>query len=253
MQAGAPLEITSALKLAFKAQGVTYRDVAERVGVSEQTIKRLFKDKDCSLSRLNDVCAAIDISLYDLLEVAREYSEPMARLNEAQEAYLASHPSHFYFLFFLTSGYDLSHIQARYELDDLGLFRYLRDLDRLELIELSANNRFRLKVEGKLLMRLDSQLARLVRERNHAFLDHVLNHHDKANTWFSSSFRFMSPDTLHAMQEDMKELMQRYRKAAYQDEAILPKDRLLPVKWSTIAAPFDICGEWPLERTPKDK
>ena len=248
MQQAAPQEITTALKLAFKAQGVTYRDVADRIGVSEQTIKRLFKDKDCSLSRLSEVCNAINISLYDLLEVAREYSEPMARLSNEQESYLASHPSHFYFLFFLTSGYDLDTIQQHYQLTDIVLFRYLRDLDCQGLIELSVNNQFRLRVEGKLLMRLNSKLAKLVRERNHAFLDHALNHHNDATTWFSSSFRFMSPDTLNAMHADMEELMRQYRKAAYQDEAILPKERLLPVKWSTIAAPFDICGEWPLQR-----
>lgn len=248
MQQAAPQEITSALKLAFKAQGVTYRDVADRIGVSEQTIKRLFKDRDCSLSRLSEVCHAINISLYDLLEVAREYSEPMARLSDEQESYLASHPSHFHFLFFLISGYELDDIQKNYQISDLILFRYLRDLDRQQLIELSANNQFRLKVEGKLLMRLNSKLAKLVRERNHVFLDHALDHHNDASTWFSSSFRFMSPDTLNAMHSDMEDLMQRYRKAAYQDEAILPKERLLPVKWSTIAAPFNICGEWPLDK-----
>ena len=247
MQQAAPQEITTALKLALKAQGVTYRDVADRIGVSEQTIKRLFKDKDCSLSRLSEVCHAIDISLYDLLEVAREYSEPMAKLSDAQEGYLASHPSHFYFLFFLISGYNLDVIQRNYHLSDIVLFRYLRDLDRQGLIELAANNQYRLKVEGKLLMRLNSKLAKLVRERNHAFLDHALNHHNDATTWFSSSFRFMSPDTLNAMHSDMEELMRRYRKASYQDEAILPRERLLPVKWSSIAAPFNICGEWPLD------
>lgn len=248
MQQAIPQEITAALKLALKAQGVTYRDVAYRIGVSEQTIKRLFKDKDCSLSRLSEVCQAINISLYDLLEVAREYSEPMAKLSDEQEAYLAENPSHFYFLFFLMSGYSLEAIQQSYQLSDVTLFRYLRDLDRQELIELSADNHFRLKVEGKLLMRLNSQLGKLVRERNHAFLDHILKHHDAENTWFSSSFRFMSPDTLKALNDDMNELMQRYRKAAYQDEAILPQERLVPVKWSTMAGPFKICGEWPLEQ-----
>ncbi|MGX9419383.1 helix-turn-helix domain-containing protein [Vibrio sp. WJH972] len=248
MQQAAPQEITTALKLALKAQGITYKDVANHIGVSEQTIKRLFKDRDCSLSRLSEVCDAINISLYDLLEVAKGYSEPLVRLNGQQEEFLASHPSHFYFLFFLVSGYSLDAVQENYELNDITVFRYLRDLDRHGFIELSANNQFKLKVEGKLLMSLDSKLAALVRERNHNFLDHAINNHSDPKTWFSSSFRFMSPDTLSALNSDMEALMQRYRKAAYQDEAILPKDRLLPVKWSTIAAPFNICGEWPLER-----
>lgn len=247
MQQAAPVEITRALKLALKANGVTYQVVAERIGVSEQTIKRLFKDKDCSLSRLSEVCEAIDISLYDLLDVAREFSEPMTSLSEEQQTWLAMNPSHFHFLFFLTSGYALTDIQEKYQLDEVTVFRYLRDFDRKGLIELSAENKFRLKVEGKLLMTLSGKLSKLVRARNHDFLNHVFDHNDDIHTWFSSSFRFMSPDTLSALHSDLKEIMKRYRKAAYQDENILPREKLLPIKWSTMAASFDICGKWPLE------
>ena len=97
-------------------------------------------------------------------------------------------------------------------------------------------------------MSLSGKLAKLVRDRNHTFLNYVFDHHNQDATWFSSSFRFMSPDTLNALQKEMGELMQRYRKAAYQDQAILPRKKLMAVKWSTIAAPFEVCGEWPLEK-----
>lgn len=247
MQQAVQHEITHALKLALKARGLTYQDVATHIGVSEQTIKRLFREKDCSLSRLTDVCSAINISLYDLLTVAKEFSEPMVSLSREQEAWLASHPSHFHFLFFLTSGYNTEDIKSKYQLDDLQLFKYLKDLDQQNLLSLGANNELKLRVEGRLLMRLNGKLAKLVRDRNHDFLNQVFKHHDEEHTWFSSSFRFMSVDTLNAMQNDMEELMRRYRKAAYQDEAILPKNKLIPVKWSTIASEFDICGTWPLD------
>lgn len=247
MQQAEQHEITQALKLALKAQGMTYSNVAERIGVSEQTIKRLFKDKDCSLSRLTEVCSAIDISLYDLLEVAKEFSEPLISLSAEQEAWLASHPSHFSFLFFLTAGYKAKDIQERYNLDEVSLFRFLRDLDRQHLIELSAENHFKLKVEGKLLMRLSGKLGTLVRSRNHEFIDYVFDHTEEERTTFASSFRFMTPETFDALQHDINELMKQYRKAAYQDEAIMPHDKLIPVKWSVIASEYNICGKWPLE------
>ncbi len=248
MQEVAPLEITSALRAALKNRGLTYKDIAERIEVSEQTIKRLFKDKDCSLSRLNQVCNAIDVSVYDLLEVARAFSEPSTRLTEHQEAYLKDHPSHFSFLFFLTAGYTLDDIQQRYSLSDTIVFRYLRDLDRQAFIELSANNHYKLNIEGKLLMKLDGPLAQLVRDRNHLFLDYVLDRDGEPNTFFTSSFRLMSKDTLNAFHSEQEELALKYRKAAYQDAAILPRERLIPVKWSVTASEFDICGHWPLDQ-----
>lgn len=247
MQTAAPIEITKALRMAVKAKGLTYRDLADKIGVSEQTIKRLFREKDCSLSRLTEVCDAIQVSVYDLLEVARDFSEPTFRLEDDQEAWLVEHPSHFSFLFILTAGYQLDDIRRAYGLDELTIFKYLRDLDRQGLIELSANNQFKLKVEGKLLMKMDGPMSNLVRERNHLFLDYALDHHNDEQSLFISSFRQMSADTLNALSEDLDALMKKYRKAAYQDEAILPRHKLVPVKWSMIAAPFDICGIWPIE------
>lgn len=244
----AHVEITSALKQAFKARGVTYKDVADRIGVSEQTIKRLFREKDCSLSRLNELCEAIDISVYDLLEISRQFSEPVARLSEEQEIFLRDNPSHFSFLFFLTVEYSLETIKSCYGLSDVTVFRYLRDLDKQGLIELSANNQFRLLFEGRILMKLTGPLGEVVRERNHAFLEYVCDHDGETGTRFSSSFRFMSADTINAMQADLTELDKKYRKAAHQDSSLLPRKKLHPVKWVSMIAPIEICGFWPLDR-----
>jgi len=68
-------EVTRALKNALKAKGKTYREVAEHIGVSEQTIKRLFREKDCSISRIHEICLAIGISIYDLFSFAQYQTE----------------------------------------------------------------------------------------------------------------------------------------------------------------------------------
>lgn len=251
MQEIAHFEITSALKQAFKARGVTYKDVAERIGVSEQTIKRLFREKDCSLSRLNELCDAIDISVYDLMEISRQHSEPATKLSDQQEEFLRDNPSHFSFLFFLTAEYSLETIKSRYQLSDITVFRYLRDLDKHAFLELSANNQFRLLIEGRILMKLAGPLGEVVRQRNHAFLEHVCDHDGETGTAFSSSFRLMSADTINALQADFEVLDKKYRKAAYQDSSLLPREKLHPVKWVSMMAPLEICGFWPLDKEIK--
>ncbi len=248
MQEIAHFEITNALKQAFKARGVTYKDVAERIGVSEQTIKRLFREKDCSLSRLNELCDAIDISVYDLMEISRHHVEPATKLTNQQEEFLRDNPSHFSFLFFLTANYDLETIKSRYQLNDVAIFRYLRDLDKQGFIELSANNQFRLNIEGRILMKLAGPLGEVVRQRNHAFLEYVCDHDGESGTTFSSSFRLMSADTINALQAEFSELDKKYRKAAYQDSSLLPREKLHPVKWVSMMAPIEICGFWPLDK-----
>lgn len=246
-QSLANIEITSALKNALKRRGITYKTLALRIGVSEKTIKRLFQEKDCSLSRLNQICEAIDLPLYDLLEFARDYVEPVSDLNPGQQIFLAEHESHFSFLFFLTQGFSLEEIQIQYQLDDLCLFRYLRDLDREGFIDLGAENKFRLLVEGRLLMKLHGPMHNLIKRLNVDFLNEVIDRDGKGNYHFNSSYRFMSAQNYREMNEDLDAVSQKYRKLAYQNALVLPKEQLIPVKWSTVTAEYSIFGKWPIE------
>ena len=240
-------EITSALKVAMKSRGITYKHIADKLGVSEKTIKRLFRDKDCSISRLTEICRIINLSVYDLLDFARRYTEPRAKLSEEQEYFLQNNACHFYFLFFLISGHTPDQIQSLYQLSDVSIFRYLRDLDRLEFIELSDNNRYRLLVEGKLLMQLHGPLHETIKGINQLFLHHVIDHDNQPDASFISSFRYMTPENLSEMIQEFYATTQKYRKIAHQDEAIMAREKLIPVKWATLAARFDVCGKWPLD------
>ena len=241
------VEITNALKQALKNHGITYKQVAERLDVSEKTVKRLFQERDCSLSRLNEICEMMDMSVYDLLEFSRHYNEPLIKLSDAQERYLQKNPQHFSFLFFLITGYSLADIQSKYDLSDLGIFRYLRDLDREGFLELGLNNQFRLKVEGRMLMSIRGPLGQLIKERNQLFFDYVFDQKDDEKTAMYGAYRFMDAQTLSDLKEDTVALLKKYRKRAQQNEMILPRERLIPVKFVSLIGEFPVCGIWPLE------
>ncbi|WP_438465697.1 helix-turn-helix domain-containing protein [Marinomonas sp. PE14-40] len=246
MRTAANAEITNALKGALKSKGMTYREVAEKLDLSEKTIKRLFRDKDCSLTRLNDICDLIDLSIFDLLDFAKNYNEPLAKLSYQQQVYLGENPYHFNFLILLTTEHPIEQIQTTYGLSDVSVFRYLRDLDREGLIELGPNNSYKLRIQGKLLMQLHGPVHHNILQKNEQFLNYVVQHDGEKGTQFSSAFRFMSEHTLMALNQDLANLSRQYRKQAYQDESFLPKDKLIPVKWTTLVSPFNICGEWEL-------
>ena len=98
------IEICNALKLALKARKMSYRELAEKIEVSEKTIKRLFKDYDCSLSRLSLICDVIGLSVYELLDFSKNYSEPLTQLSQEQEIYLQHNPSTFCLFIFPCNG-----------------------------------------------------------------------------------------------------------------------------------------------------
>lgn len=244
MQLAARNEITDALKVALRSRGLTYKDLAEKLNLSEKTIKRLFSEQDCSLSRLDNICSAINLSVFDLMDFARQYKEPHAKLSPAQEQFLAENRAHFNFMFMLTIGYSAEQIQERYKLSELGLFRYLRDLDAQDLIALGANNQFRLLIKGKLLLKLHGPLHNILRDANTLFLEHVVDNEAEPGVSFRSAYRFISKETLVELGNDFEELNNKYQKLAQRDEAVLPRDKLIGVKWVTLASPFEIFGKW---------
>jgi len=247
MTAVANQEITSALKTALKSRGYTYRQVAVKIGVSEKTVKRLFSEKDCSLTRLTQVCDAINLSVYDLLDFAKHYSKPSVRLTDEQQKFLGAHPQHMAFLFFLTVGYTATQIQEKYVLSELSLFRYLRDLDKQGFLDLAENNRYHMKVDGRMLIPLHGPMHNFVRQANRDFLDYTIDKDGQPGIDFNSSFRHMSMDTLNAFKGDLKELAAKYQKLSQRDEAVLPRNKLVPVKWVFASAIFEIFGKWTIE------
>lgn len=246
MNAPLQFEVTQALKLALRARGVTYKLLAERIGVSEQTVKRLFMEKDCLLSRLNQICEAINLDLRDLLAYADQVADPIVELSAEQEAYLRDNPGHFVFLFLLTNDYPVAHIQSVYGLSDLGVYRYLRKLEQMGFIDLEPGNRYRLKIEGRLLMRLRGPLHQLVRRVNQIFFDEVLERDDHPEVSFDSSYRFMTRKSLHELMNELNQLHRKFRDQAKYNQVLFPREELVPVKWTTLVAEFDVCGRWPL-------
>ena len=64
--------IVQVLKRSLKTKGLTYKDIAKRVGLSEASVKRVFSAKTFTLQRLESVCAAIGMSMAELVRLASE-------------------------------------------------------------------------------------------------------------------------------------------------------------------------------------
>lgn len=84
--------ILASVKVALKAKGITYAQVAMHLGVSEQTIKRLFIGQDGSIGRLVDVCNFIGISFFEITRMAAEDREHTFGLSIGQEEYFCENP-----------------------------------------------------------------------------------------------------------------------------------------------------------------
>ena len=60
-------ELIQHLKRKLRGAGLTYKDLADRIGVSESTLKRWFSQGSFAVERLDDICRALAIDLADVL------------------------------------------------------------------------------------------------------------------------------------------------------------------------------------------
>lgn len=138
--------LISTLKKALKSQGLTYRDVARGMGLSEASIKRLFAEQTFSLQRLDQICQLLGMEITDLVKQMEASQQQLDQLTEEQEQELVSDIKLLLVAFLVINGWTFDDIIRAYKISETEAIRYLARLDRIKLIDLLANNRIRLRI-----------------------------------------------------------------------------------------------------------
>ncbi len=155
--------LLESFKNTLKSRGLTYRDLALALELSESSVKRLLSTKALSLERLEFLCEHFDISLSEVIKRANlEREDSQASMSFEQESALAKEPELLALYSLLYSGLKVSEILRRYELTKARCERLLLSLDKLNLIELHAGNRVRMNSGAGLAFKKDGPLGAML-------------------------------------------------------------------------------------------
>jgi transcriptional regulator with XRE-family HTH domain len=139
-------DLVSALKSELRAAGVTYADLADALGMSESSVKRVFAKSDMPLSRIDEMLRVLRM---DFAELARKVADaqPLSRqLTVEQEAAVVADRRLLLLAICCLSQWSFEAMTHEYAFSDAECIKYLAQLDRLGIIELRPLNRYRLKV-----------------------------------------------------------------------------------------------------------
>lgn len=136
-------ELVAKLKMELRQHGLTYSMVAEHLELSESSVKRLFRESDMSLGRLESICAMMDLDISDLAERTDESRRNITELTREQEQLLVGDERLFLVAVHLIYGWSFEQIMQTFALDEHEAQRHLTVLDKLRLIELLPENRVR--------------------------------------------------------------------------------------------------------------
>ena len=80
-----PELVLQVLRAELRAASITYKALAERIGMSESSVKRMFGQKDMALSRLAQICKASGIAMEDVLRRAATCSRTPTRSPQSRK------------------------------------------------------------------------------------------------------------------------------------------------------------------------
>jgi transcriptional regulator with XRE-family HTH domain len=156
------LTLLNALKKAFKANGMTYAELAKRLQISEASVKRAFSGKSpLTLDRLEEIANILGVGFLDLAREAFLSEDLPRQLKPAQEDALALDPKLHAFFYLVLKGLPVDEICASFRFTAHEAEGFLLKLDKLSLIELFPNNRVRCRVSPFIHWRKGGPLDRL--------------------------------------------------------------------------------------------
>lgn len=139
-------DLVTALKAELRAANITYADLADALGMSESSIKRVFAKGDMPLSRVDDVLRVLKM---DFAELARKVADaqPLSQeLTLEQEKAVVADRKLLLLAICCLSQWTFDQMVGTYTFTEPECIAYLVALDRLGIIELRPMNRYRLKV-----------------------------------------------------------------------------------------------------------
>ncbi|MGH6611388.1 MAG: helix-turn-helix domain-containing protein, partial [Burkholderiaceae bacterium] len=214
-------QLIDALKRVLKSRHVTYAVLAQKIGMSEASIKRLFSQRTFTLSRLQQVLSSLEIDFFELAKLARGASDAPQQMSEAQEHALALEPRLMGVFYLLFNDWQPAQILARYELTEAELTKLLVKLDRLQLIELLPANRVKLEVGAHLQLRPSGAIRAKHGQRTMA--EFLAVEFDRHGGHFRFEFRDISPASFSVVRRKLDRLAAEFNELAELDST-LPTD-----------------------------
>lgn len=221
------------LKQILKSRKITYRQLADKLSLSEPTVKRLFIEQDCKISRLIEICEVLNIELSDVLQKNKKL--PIAKpLSKNAEELLATNPNLFYLFMLLLDERPVKEIQQMYNLSETMMWKYLRKLQSVDLIEIGPNNVIDFTISLPVNIKQCEKLQPLFIDLKSRFIKASLDKANHLHGDFKTASRAMRPESINILIKELNSLYDKFCLQAAEDQLLYDKDKLVTYKWLSV-------------------
>ncbi|MPQ66607.1 MULTISPECIES: helix-turn-helix transcriptional regulator [unclassified Pseudomonas] len=139
-------QLIATIKQRLKSAGMTYRDVAQALDLSEPSVKRLLASGRLTVERLAQFCDLLGLTMAELLQESEASAPRLQMLTHEQEAQLVSNEKLLLVVVCALNQWSLEDMVSAYHLSKAECIKHLLVLERMGLADLKPGNRIRLLV-----------------------------------------------------------------------------------------------------------
>jgi transcriptional regulator with XRE-family HTH domain len=239
--------LVQALKRALKARGTTYAQVAQAIGMSEASVKRMFSQENFTLKRFDEICKVARVDIADLARAAEAEKREISRLTLEQEKEIVGNRKLLLTAVCVLNHWTFEQIAAAYDLAEAELIRLLARLDKLAFIELLPGNRIKLLVSRTFSWLPDGPIQQFFKTQ--AQHEYFRSRFDGEGELMLFVNAMLSKASGAAMIERLKRVANEFSEL-HNDDLALPLDRRHGTSLLLAVRPWNMQAFRELERRP---
>lgn len=215
--------LVQVLKEELKTAGLTYARLAEKLGMAESSVKRMFAKGDMPLSRIDEICVALKMDFAELARRVADRQPLLAELTLAQEKAVVADRKLLLVAICVLSQWTIEQIVANYRITEAEAIKGLTQLDRLGIIELRPLNRYRLKLAKAFRWRPHGPVMDFFRD--HALQDYFSGGFDREDESLVLVHGSISKSLAPSFIERMQRVAQDFAQAHQADQKLPAQHR----------------------------
>ena len=198
-------QLLSALRKILRASGLSIRQIATRMEVSEATVKRWFQGQGLAIDRLEELCALAGTSFRELVDLAGEPPRELAhQLTLAQEQALTDNTLLSFLFFMILSGWPPRDLHDEFGVPMERIEAELQRLERLALIDRLPGGRVRSRIDRRVAWRRGPMRKHFEQHMKRQFME--IDFGDPTTLFASESAKLSAVGVAR-----LEELFQRFR------------------------------------------
>lgn len=211
------------VKKQLKAQGKTYQDVAEKLDLSEASVKRLFSEQNISLQRLEHIADLLGFEMAELWQFVAKQQQQITELSKEQEQEIANDITLLLVTVCVMNHYSFTDIVNDFAISETECIRMLAKLDKLKLIELLPNNRIKLLIAPNFKWLRKGPIQRFFQHKIQQ--DFFTSNFDKDTEKLMVLNGFLSNDSIKALHKRMQRLAEEFNALIHENKDTAIQDK----------------------------